>query len=114
MPTEQAVKAYADAITTAMTLDGISDYDTSGTTGTAKTQNALEIVYGTRSIGGSSSATITNLPFASATSYVVVLGQSFTPASADETSYVRNSGSQITIYNASGGAKNIGWIAIGT
>lgn len=90
------------------------DYGTSGTAGTAKAKSALKVCYGTRTVSGSSTATVAGLPFTSATSYIVVLTFGSATSQDGNASYARNSASQFTITNDVTISKEIGWIAIGT
>ncbi len=96
-------------------VQGIFDYATSTSSSTFKTGN-LKVAYGQTgtSIGGSSSITITNLPFTSSSSYTVLTGQytSFNCAVSGK------SATQFTLTNthgdAVGGNGNCDWMAIGT
>lgn len=102
------------ANTVGLTLDTIEDYGTSATTGTAKTQNNLKIVYGGISVNASSSQAITNLPFTSSSSYVVIPNYENSALDGQSATVVRNSGSQCTLYNQHSSTRVILWIAIGT
>jgi hypothetical protein len=99
------------------TLAYIKYYSTSGTTGTSISPSDLKICSGIRTVAGSSTATVTGLPFTSATSYVALVchgDASESNASENNVNIDRYSGSQITIYNRSTGTTYAAWIAIGT
>lgn len=96
-------------------VQGIFDYGTSTSSSTFKT-GSLKVAYGQTgsSIAGSSSITITNLPFSSSSSYSVITGQytSFNCAVSGKTA------TQFTLSNTHGDATsgngNCEWMAIGT
>jgi len=91
----------------------VYDYGTSGSSSTTKTSDVY-IAYGQLSISdGLDGETVTNLPFTGATTYKVTTSNVYAGSSA-ATGVVINSGSQFTLYHASGGAKIVSWIAIGT
>ncbi len=92
----------------------ILDYGTSGTAGTAKTQATLKICYGVRTVPGGGSATVTNLPFTSATSYTVTATFGTSNSPSESLVVVRNSASQITITSTDNLEQTVHWIAIGT
>lgn len=96
------------------TLSSIKDYGTSASSSTAKTQANLKIAYGSVALSGSSSQAITNLSFTSSSTYVVTCVHTTSDALSSNCSVVNNSGSQCTIYNASGNPYSINWIAVGT
>jgi hypothetical protein len=89
------------------------------TSGALKTDSVVSsqnvtICYGWRTVGGEASATVTGLPFTSATTYIVLCTMN-----EDNTTNRynmkadRNSGSQITIYNPTNASLTTFWIAIG-
>jgi hypothetical protein len=93
----------------------IANYGTSGTTGTAVDQVDFKIRYGYRTVSGTSNATVTGLPFTDATTYAVTVTISTSTTTYDKSCYaVRNSGSQITIYNGTSDSQSIMWMAMGT
>ena len=102
----------SDASDLTMTIE---DYGSSNSTGSSVSQGNLIIQYGyDTSIAGSGSQAITNLNFASSTSYnvsVTTLGSSETD---ENPTVVRDSGSQFTIHNHTTSARGVMWIAIGT
>lgn len=112
--TSESIKAYTDTQVATTAFAGIKDYGTSGTTATDKDQSALIVCMGIRTVSGGSSATVTNLPFTSNSSFYVStsFGTANTPTEAIVV--IRNSGSQITIYNSDNLEQAIHWIAIGT
>ncbi len=95
-------------------FSSITDYATSTSSGTTKYSADMHVVYGTATVGASSTQAITNLPFSSATSFVAF------PCSETLTVYTgqpqinRDSGSQITIRNTQAVEIAIMWVAIGT
>jgi len=99
-------------------IESILDYGTSASASTTKNQSALHVCYGTVSVGAAGSQAITNLPFTSASTYVVEL----TDSAADgkniniSPTFVKNSGSQFTISNDDGdeGTLSVSWLAMGT
>ncbi len=91
-------------------LNSILDYETSGSSSTSKDNTDIKIAFGSVSV--SSSTTITNLSFTSASSYYVALTGVET-SGADAAVVTNNSGSQFTIYSPRG-AMSWNWIAIGT
>jgi hypothetical protein len=95
-------------------FSSILNYGTSGTTGSEVSQSSLKLAKGTRSVSGNSSATVTNLPFTSAASFVVVGSFCSNQSATEAVEIVKNSGSQITIYSKDNLAQTVGWIAIGT
>ena len=103
-------------------LASILDYGTSASASTARQATALKIAYGSSiSVGGGSSAAITNLAFNSSTSYTVIVSaiSSFgtPPAGTDQNAgnlvAVMDSGSQFTIYNTDDQTKTVNWFALG-
>lgn len=94
-------------------VSSVTNYGTSGSTGSTVLSTALKIVYG-YSIGANTGGTsITNLPFTSNTSYVVIIivNQNSATSQIGSVSYV--SGSQCTLYLSSSG-DNVSWLAIGS
>jgi len=114
--TQGNTKAYSDAITTAMTIPTIEDYGTSSSSSTSKNQSALKICYGEKSIAQDTTNTFTNLPFTSAASYSVAIGQKFAANDDPLRMYPsKSSGSSFTIKNTNSGKTIVVyWIAIGT
>jgi len=112
--TQGNTKAYADT----MKFSYIYDYGTSLTTPTSKSQSSLKVCYGQAvDIAGSSSVSITGLPFTGPTTYKVTLSH-YHGAKNYDFSTVRSSGSSFSITNehvdAIGGNGTVDWIAIGT
>lgn len=102
--------------TIAAKISSILDYGSSASASTARTQNNLKIAYGYVTVNQSSSQAITNLPFTSSTSYIVIVTGNTTSTDFDTgPGVVRNSGAQFTLYNTDGNAGNIvlSWFAIG-
>lgn len=90
------------------------DYGSSASASTNRTVSNLLIAFGSVSISGNSTQAITNLPFAGASSYTVVVSYvDRTDASTQNTFANRNSGSQFTIYHNESSAKLVSWIAFG-
>lgn len=96
-------------------LASVLDYASSQSSSTSRQGSTLKVCYGTTgSVAGGSSVNVTNLPFSSGTSYVVLLG-TYSQYNMTVTS---KSGSQFTLTNTHGddvgGNGNADWIAIGT
>lgn len=95
-------------------LASILDYGTSASSSTSIAQTALRICWGTLSVNGNSNASLSNLPFASSSSYIVV-GTFGTATDAIESVVItRSSGSAATVYNNDNLNQTVMWIAIGT
>lgn len=114
-----ANKKYVDdqntTQTTALTIASILDYGTSASASTSKTQSALKVAYGTLSIAASSNTAISNLPFTSSSSYVIIITQSTNSVANENLVAIPNSGSGATVYNKwPSGTLSISWMAIGT
>jgi hypothetical protein len=94
----------------------VNDLTSSGAliAGSIITSQNIKICYGYRTVAATSSATVTGLPFDSATSYIVCTTISSSTYTYDRASYVvRDSASQITIYNGTDTQHPIMWVAIG-
>lgn len=96
----------------------VYDYGTSLTTAVLKTERQLKFAMGyINAIAGNSSVSVTNLPFSTATSYVVVTCTADSGAYNEMTSLVRDSGAQFTATNNHvdniGGNGNVLWFAVG-
>ena len=119
-PTADRTLTMPDAdvdLTDLNTLSGITieDYGTSATTGTARTLGNLVIQYGEISVGANSSQAITNLNFTDATTYNAQATYESSSVGIDDTpNVVKDSGSQLTVYNGHTGTLTINWLAIGT
>lgn len=120
LTTQQSQVAYvATQLATQLatvSLSDILDYASSASSSTEKNQSDLKIAFGTISIGAASNQAITNLPFTSNTSYVIVL--TGVRASSDLTPYPvvssYDSGAQATLRNNDpGGARTVSWLGIG-
>lgn len=94
-------------------LSSVLDYSTSASSSTSRQGSTLKVAFGSISITGSSSQAITNLAFTSSSSYFVVVSHATSSAQSSNCSSVNNSGSQCTIYNASGDTLSVNWLAIG-
>ena len=95
-------------------ISSIEDYGTSGTTGTVKDNGDIIFCYGARSVGGQTTATVTNLPFTGTTTYKVTLATIGSAQTGFPMRIIQNSASQFTLYNADGSTTSCNWIAIGT
>lgn len=94
-------------------LASILDYGTSASSSTARAQTALRICWGTLSVTGNSNASLSNLPFTSSSSYIVV-GTFGTATDAVEAVVItKSSGSAATVYNNDNQNQTVMWIAIG-
>jgi len=94
----------------------IYDYGTSASAYTQRELGNLKICFGTISVNAESSQAITNLPFSSASSYVVVFAfEESGGGNSNSFEFKRNSGSQFTIDCSDYGANGVYmWVAIGT
>ena len=101
----------ADATSGTPIITAIYNYATSSSSYTEITSE-LKIAYGSVSVAGSSSVSITNLPFTSASSYSCVASHTeagqLLAASCDQAS-----GSSLTVRNFHPDARVVGWHAIG-
>lgn len=95
-------------------LSSVLDYGTSASTSSAKSGAALKICYGSVNIGSASSQGIINLPFSSATSYIIVATANRGGSDTNAVNAVRNSANSATIYNGGGNSNDVFWLAIGT
>lgn len=96
------------------TLGSILNYGSSQSSSFTITQANIKICYGyTGSVAGNSSVDVTNLPFLSGTSYVVLLGN----YSAFNMTVTSKTGTQFTLTNTHsddvGSNGNADWLAIG-
>lgn len=115
IPNKKYVDDQNTAQTAVFTLASILDYGTSASLSTTKTQAALKIAYGTLSIGASSNTAISNLPFSSSSSYIIIITQATNSTANENLVAIPNSGSGATVYNKwPSGTLSISWIAIGT
>ncbi len=98
-------------------IASVYDYGTSTSSYTNRAVNTIKICYGTiPSLANSGTAAITNLPFSSASSYIVTVGSSFTDhthSGAFGGTLTKNSGSQFTLENGRGDTADYYWFAIG-
>lgn len=99
-------------------LASVSDYGSSQSTSTARQATAIKIAYGyISSIGSGSNVGLSNLPFTSSSSFVVICSCGTPPTLADEATGLiaghGTSGSTATIYNTDNAAKDAFWFAIG-
>lgn len=98
-------------------LSQVLDYGTSTSASTARQATAMIMCYGTiTSVANKGSQAITNLPFSSASTYVAFAIQktSVLAGLVGGPAIIRNSGSQMTVYNASDTSYEMSWIAWGT
>lgn len=95
-------------------LSSVLDYGTSGSASTAKTGPNLKIAYGTLTVSGNSTATITNLVFTSASTFSATCSFNDSGQVSEDCGILRDSGAQCTIRNSQASSRAIAWIAIGT
>lgn len=96
-------------------LSSVLDYGTSTSSGTSISNTQLKIAYGQQTISASSSVAITGLGFTSTSSYQVFATEQNTDTENENIAVVKNSASQITIYNKwPSGSSTISWFCIGT
>ncbi len=94
-------------------VQAVFNYSTSSSSYTLKTGGLL-VAYGSVSVGASSSATITNLPFTSSTTYSCSASQAGGTVANEGPGCTVGSGSSLTIYNNwPSGSLTINWIATG-
>lgn len=106
----------AGAPTWANALSSVLDYGTSASLSTSRQATAIKVCYGqaTQSAG---SITITNLPFTSATSYVVTAirqASGIGTYQSQALEIVTQSASSFQLYDNLSGTKVVQWQAIGT
>jgi len=93
----------------------IEDFGTSGTTSTTKTETAVKISYGTRTVGANDTETVTGLPtYTATTSYVCTCSMNDSGDLPEDCGVLRDSGTQITIRNSQSTQRNISWFCFGT
>lgn len=112
----KALGAGADPVFSAI-FAGIKDYGTSASSSTDRLSGVVYVAWGTiSSVANKGSQAVTNLPFTSTDSYVAVCVQSTSVLAGlvGPGAIIRNSGSQMTVYNASDTSYQMSWIAIGT
>lgn len=92
----------------------VFDYGTSNSVSAAVT--SLKMAFGSLSITGNASVTITGLPFASAAAYKVVVSRADAAVPGDdygEPNALRTNGTTAVIYNTSSSTLVLNWFAIG-
>lgn len=95
-------------------VQGIFDYGTSSSAFSVQSGN-LKVAYGSVSVGAASSASITNLPFTSSTSYHCVVSLTGNTTQTENNGCQPTSGSAMSVYNVwPSGSSTLQWIAIGT
>ncbi len=100
---------------TGQTLSSVLDYGTSASSSTSRNGSSIKIAYGTLSINGDSSSSVSNLNFTSSSSYVALcsITDSTDTGIGEDCLTSRGSGSAMTVTNTTGGTKTISWYAIG-
>lgn len=93
-------------------VQGIFDYGTSASAFTFRTGN-LKVAYGSLTIGGSSSSSISNLPFTSSSSYRIYASATDGPFN-EGPSAINSSGSAASVTNNHNDSRVYYWFAIGT
>jgi len=93
-------------------ITAIFDYASSTSSFTARS-GGLKVAYGVASVGSSSSATITNLPFSSSSTYRVVVCYASSTAVLEAATATNSSGSSFVINNGQASSRTINWIAVG-
>lgn len=94
----------------------ISDYSSSTSSSTSRYGNQLRIAYGTVSVSAGSSTALSNLPFLSSSSYMIVASETGGGGSDENRGSMgatASSGSAASIYNTDNSAHSANWIAIG-
>jgi len=95
-------------------ISSILDYGTSASSSTARDESTIKVAYGVLSISGSSNASLSNLPFTSSSSYVIVVSFATATDAIEGLIVVQSSGSAATIYNTDNLAQTANWFAWGT
>lgn len=98
-------------------LSSVSDYGTSASASTARQATAIKVCYGTiASVTGGSSTTISNLPYTSSSSFVIIVcetGGSGSDENRGSMGGTPASASTATIYNTDNANHGVNWITIG-
>jgi hypothetical protein len=96
-------------------IGSILNYGSSSSTSSSVAQTSLKIAYGSISVGASSTASITNLPFTSSSTFSCSATTSGSTVELEGVACTPSSGSGLTIYNNwPSGTLTINWIAIGS
>lgn len=113
-----ATSGGAGALTWSNFLSSILDYGTSASSSTAKTAPNLKIAYGEiATVTGGSSTSITNLPFSSTASYVIIVCETAGSGSDESRGSVgvtKSSASAASVYNTDNADHGVYWFAVGT
>ena len=108
--------AVSGALLTSI-INSIYDYGTSASAYASRSLKDMRICYGTTTISNNATVTISNLPFTSSSSYVVVMAAvSFAGFNRDFDQIIkvtRNSGSGFSMYNGGSDSETWMWFAIG-
>lgn len=103
-----------NAAIAAAQISEIKDYGSSASSSTTRASSAIKIAFGSASLS-SGSLTISNLSFASSSSYTVIVSLGTSPSTQSQGITVeRNSGSGFTVTDSQGTNKVVQWMAIGT
>lgn len=90
------------------------NYSTSASSYTSIYPGQMKTAYGEQTLAGNGNQAISNLPFASTTSYKCVTGYVGSDTNiGSDTLYTRDSASGITLYNGSDATATISWICVG-
>jgi hypothetical protein len=111
----QYLESVGDGTYTWVADVDIYDYGTSASASTAKHQKNLKIAYGTLTIAATTESTISNLPFTSATSYIL------TASTSEDTNddrwppkVTQTNGTTASLWNTNAAQYAHTWIAVGT
>lgn len=91
----------------------ILDYGTSASASTSRAITVIKIAFGSLTISGNSNTAITNLPFTSSSSYIVLTTFGTATDATEACVAVRNTASQVTLYNNDNLSQACMWYAIG-
>lgn len=93
-------------------IGGVYEYGSSSSTSTFR-DSKIKVAYGTISVGGGSTTTITGLPFSSASTFSATCSLNDTTAVSEDVACQKSGGSSVAVHNNQGSTREINWIAIG-
>lgn len=92
----------------------ILDYGTSASSSTERQASALKVAFGGVSIAGSSNQALSNLPFSSSSSYIILCSFGTATDAIEACVAKPSSGSAATLYNNDNLTETVYWFAVGT
>lgn len=93
-------------------VSAVYAYGTSSSSFTSR-EGDLKVAYGTLSISGSSTTTVTNLPFSSTTSFSCTASHNITPIPTGNANCKVVSASSVSVTNGDSSSQTVNWIAVG-